>query len=53
MQRALERYDVGITPGEIYHIDQLTAMRLADEAWRQVNQDTIRNCWKKSGIIRG
>ncbi|KAJ6529833.1 hypothetical protein B0H19DRAFT_1332979 [Mycena capillaripes] len=51
MQRALERYDSGVTPGEIYRIDQLTAMRLADEAWGYVTQETIRNCWRKTGII--
>ncbi|KAJ6566334.1 hypothetical protein B0H19DRAFT_1257573 [Mycena capillaripes] len=51
MQRAPERYDSGVTPGEIYRIDQLTAMRLADEAWGYVTQETIRNCWRKTGII--
>ena len=26
-------------------------MRLADLAWNQVNMTTIRNCWRKSGIL--
>jgi hypothetical protein len=50
-QRALDRYNEGITPGEIYDIDQLQAMRLADLAWGKVMKDTIANCWRKSGIL--
>ncbi|KAI5982224.1 hypothetical protein EDD15DRAFT_2181399 [Pisolithus albus] len=26
-------------------------MRLADEAWNEVNTTTIRNCWRKAGIL--
>ena len=26
-------------------------MRLADEAWKEVDATTIRQCWKKSGIL--
>jgi hypothetical protein len=51
MQRALDRYDEGVTPGEIYNIDQLQAMRLADISWKEVTKDTIANCWRKSGIL--
>jgi hypothetical protein len=51
MQRALDRYDEGITPSDIYDIDQLQAMRLADLAWKQVTPKTIANCWRKSGIL--
>lgn len=42
-QRALDRYDEGITPGQIYDIDQLQAMQLADLAWDEVTKDTIAN----------
>ena len=39
--RAVNRYDEGITPAEIYNIDQLQAMRLADLTWREVDTTTI------------
>lgn len=51
IQRAVGRYDEGITPSEIYQINQLQAMRMADAAWRDVDTTTIRNCWKKAGIL--
>jgi hypothetical protein len=51
IQRAISRYDEGITPSEIYDINQLKAMRLADAAWRNVDATAIRNCWKKAGIL--
>ena len=51
IQRAVDRYDEGITPAQIYDINQLQAMRLADLAWREVDTTTIRNCWKKAGIL--
>ena len=51
IQRAIDRYDEGITPAEIYDINQLQAMRIADLAWRSVDVTTIRNCWHKAGIL--
>ena len=51
IQRAIHRYDEGITPAEIYSINQLQAMRLAEFAWREVDATTIRNCWCKAGIL--
>lgn len=51
IQRAVDRYDEGITPAQIYEINQLQAMRLADLAWRDVDTTTIRNCWRKAGIL--
>jgi DDE superfamily endonuclease len=51
IQRAIHRYDEGITPAEIYSINQLQAMRLAEFAWCEVNTTTIRNCWHKAGIL--
>lgn len=51
IQQAVNRYNEGITPAEICDIDQLQAMRLADLAWREVNTTTIRNCWRKAGIL--
>ena len=49
--RAIDRYDNEVDPSKIYDIDQLEAMRLADLAWNQVDTTTIRNCWRKSGIL--
>jgi hypothetical protein len=49
--RAIDRYDNAVDPTKIYDIDQLEAMRLADLAWNQVDTTTIRNCWRKSGIL--
>ena len=51
IERAVNRYDEGITPGEIYEINQLQAMRMANIAWNEVNSTTIRNCWCKAGIL--
>jgi len=41
IQRAIDRYDEGITPAKIYDINQLQAMRIADLAWRDVDTTTI------------
>ena len=51
IQQAVDRYDEGITPANIYDINQLQAMRMADEAWGEVDTTTIRNCWCKAGIL--
>ena len=48
IQRAIVRYDEGISPAQIYDINQLQAMCLAYLAWHEVNTTTIQNCWKKS-----
>ncbi|KAL1711672.1 hypothetical protein EV715DRAFT_215052 [Schizophyllum commune] len=47
----MDRYDNGTTPSEIYDINQLEAMRLAETAWDEVTPQTIRNCWIKTGIL--
>ena len=51
IQRAIDRYESDVTPLQIYDIDQLEAMRLADLAWHDVDTTTIRNCWHKAGIL--
>ncbi|TFK91129.1 DDE-domain-containing protein [Polyporus arcularius HHB13444] len=51
IERAINRYDSGITPSAIYDINQLEAMRLAEAAWREVDATTIRHCWRKAGIL--
>ncbi|KIK22858.1 hypothetical protein PISMIDRAFT_11322 [Pisolithus microcarpus 441] len=48
---AIDLYDSGITLAEIYNINQLEAMQLADEAWNEVDTTTIQNCWQKAGIL--
>lgn len=47
--RALLRDEAGID--DIYAIDQLEAMRLVDEAWGHISNETIANCWKHTKII--
>ena len=51
IQRAVDRYDEGIMPFQIYDIDQLQAMWIAEAAWREVDTTAIRNCWRKAGIL--
>ena len=41
IQRAVDRYDEGITPAEIYDINQLQAMRMAESAWRDHLQKSM------------
>jgi len=48
---AIDCYELGTTPSDIYDIDQLQAMRLADAAWCRVDVTTIQNCWAKAGIL--
>ncbi|KAG8993163.1 hypothetical protein FRB90_000772, partial [Tulasnella sp. 427] len=43
-KRAIDREEAGEV--DLYKIDQLEAMRLADEAWTCVTSTTIRNCWR-------
>jgi len=51
IERAIDHYESGTTPSHIYDIDQLEAMRLANDAWNEVDATTIRNCWRKAGIL--
>lgn len=51
IQRAVNQYDKGITPAEIYGINQLQAMRMEDKVWNNVDTITIHNCWRKAGIL--
>jgi hypothetical protein len=51
IQCTINCYDAGTTPSEVYNINQLQAMRLADLAWREVDATTIRHCWHKAGIL--
>ena len=51
IQRTVDLYKTSVTPSEIYDIDQLEAMRLAQDAWNEVDTMTIHNCWQKAGIL--
>ena len=51
IQRSVDNYELGITPSEIYNIDQLEAMHLAQKAWQEVDTTTIRHCWGKANIL--
>lgn len=47
--RALERFEDGCD--NIYAIDQLEGMNIANEAWTYVTSKTVANCWKHAGIL--
>ena len=51
IQFAINCYDSDVTPSDIYDINQLEAMWLADMAWKEVDPMTIFHCWKKAGIL--
>ena len=51
MNRAINRYDSDISPAQIYDINILEAMRMANIAWNEVDTTTIHNCWRKTGIL--
>ena len=40
IQQAIDCYDEGITPANIYKINQLQAMRLVELAWQDVDTTT-------------
>ncbi|KNZ77753.1 hypothetical protein J132_03976 [Termitomyces sp. J132] len=51
IEHAIDQYDSGATSSEIYDINQLEAMQLAETAWNEVDTTTIRHCWCKAGIL--
>ncbi|KAJ3558078.1 hypothetical protein NP233_g11580 [Leucocoprinus birnbaumii] len=51
LEQALKCYEMGVTPSEVYDIDQLEAMQLACIAWSEVDTQTLRNCWRKANIL--
>ena len=51
IQCTIGHYDEGVTPAQIYNINQLQAMQIVDVAWCAVNTTTIHNCWHKAGIF--
>jgi hypothetical protein len=51
IHHSVDNYDSGITPSEIYNIDQLQAMHLTQNAWLEVDTSTIWHCWEKAGIL--
>ena len=41
IEHAVDHYECGTSPSQIYDIDQLNAMCLANEAWNEVDTTTI------------
>jgi hypothetical protein len=37
IHRSIDLYELEVTPSQVYDIDQLEAMKLADDAWKEVN----------------
>jgi len=51
VQCAIDCYDTGVTPPEIYNINQLQAMWLTDATWQEVDTMIIQHCWHKASIL--
>ena len=49
MVRSVDRLQAG--ENDVYAINQLEAMRMAETAWGRVTRTTVVNCWRKSGIL--
>ena len=47
---ALKRDDLG--EADIYNIDLLQVLQMATAAWEDITPETIKNCWKHTGIQR-
>jgi len=48
LSHALDLLDAAENP---YKVDQLTAMKWAVAAWRDLDQSVLVNCWKHTGIL--
>ena len=48
-QMALLEAELGNT--DIYKVDILTAMRMCQRIWAGLSMDTIRNCWRHTGLV--
>ena len=51
IQCSSDNYEGGVTPSNIYDINQLDVMWLANSAWLEVDTTTIHHCWDKAGIL--
>ncbi|KAG5349726.1 hypothetical protein J132_05256 [Termitomyces sp. J132] len=51
IEYTIDSYGSRVTASEIYDINQLEAMQLANDAWDEVDTTTIRHCWHKPGIL--
>ncbi|EJU04651.1 DDE-domain-containing protein [Dacryopinax primogenitus] len=51
IHRAIERESGGADMQHMYEINQLEALNLAEQAWWEVSEKTIQNCWRHSGIL--
>jgi hypothetical protein len=51
MDCGINCYNSDIPPADVYNIDILNAMQLADIAWNEVDTTMIHNCWQKPSIL--
>ena len=51
IQYVIDQYDTGITPRDIYDINQLKAMWIADDMWCKMDTTIIWHWWCKAGIL--
>ncbi|KZT53130.1 DDE-domain-containing protein [Calocera cornea HHB12733] len=49
---AVLRQVTGVAAPELYLINQLEIMELAQEAWGEISRETIANCWRRAGILQ-
>ena len=48
-QMALLESELGST--DIYKLDILQAMKLSQEIWKSISINTIKNCWRHTGLV--
>ncbi|CBQ70028.1 related to transposases [Sporisorium reilianum SRZ2] len=47
--RALLEAELGSQ--DIYHMDILEAMKVSQQIWKDISTNTIRNCWRHTGLV--
>ncbi|KZO99338.1 hypothetical protein CALVIDRAFT_561208 [Calocera viscosa TUFC12733] len=50
-ERAILQQMMGVAASDLYEINVLQIMGLAQEAWDEVDRTTIQNCWRRAGIL--
>ena len=45
VEHTVKLYDNGTTPSDVYKLNQLEAMHMAQHTWHEVDTTTVSNCW--------
>ncbi|KAF0775098.1 hypothetical protein AaE_001202, partial [Aphanomyces astaci] len=53
LQNALDQIDAVMSGRQdrLYEVPLVEAMGWAQDAWRSIEQSTVRNCWRRTGIL--